>query len=123
MWETRVWSLGQEDPLEKGMATHLPGEVRGPRSLVGYSPAGRHDWVTNTSGASLVAQMVENLHAAKTLLTLFIKHLFYVRYSVRLWGSKINTVRLKKKNKNEVISFLLHCVAFGILVPRPGIEP
>ena len=22
MWETWVWSLGQEDPLEKGMATH-----------------------------------------------------------------------------------------------------
>ena len=22
MWETQVWSLGQEDPLEKGMATH-----------------------------------------------------------------------------------------------------
>ena len=22
MWETRVWSLGWEDPLEKGMATH-----------------------------------------------------------------------------------------------------
>ena len=22
MWETRVLSLGQEDPLEKGMATH-----------------------------------------------------------------------------------------------------
>ena len=22
MWETRVWSLGQEDPLEKEMATH-----------------------------------------------------------------------------------------------------
>ena len=22
MWETRVWSLGQEDPLEKKMATH-----------------------------------------------------------------------------------------------------
>ena len=22
MQETRVWSLGQEDPLEKGMATH-----------------------------------------------------------------------------------------------------
>ena len=21
-WETSVWSLGQEDPLEKGMATH-----------------------------------------------------------------------------------------------------
>ena len=22
MWETWVWSLGQEDPLEEGMATH-----------------------------------------------------------------------------------------------------
>ena len=22
MWETWVWSLGQEDPLEAGMATH-----------------------------------------------------------------------------------------------------
>ena len=22
IWETRVWSLGQEDPLEKEMATH-----------------------------------------------------------------------------------------------------
>ena len=22
MWETRIRSLGQEDPLEKGMATH-----------------------------------------------------------------------------------------------------
>ena len=22
MWETQVWSLGQEDPLEKGTATH-----------------------------------------------------------------------------------------------------
>ena len=22
LWETQVWSLGGEDPLEKGMATH-----------------------------------------------------------------------------------------------------
>ena len=30
MWETQIWSLGQEDPLEKGMATHssiLVGEI------------------------------------------------------------------------------------------------
>ena len=33
--------LGQEDPLEEGMATtpvFLPGESHGQRSLVGYSP-------------------------------------------------------------------------------------
>ena len=39
--ETWVQSLGGEDPLEKGMATHfsiLPGELHEQRSLVGYSP-------------------------------------------------------------------------------------
>ena len=43
MQETQVGYLGQEDPLEKGMATHsmlLPGEFHGQRSLVGYSPWG-----------------------------------------------------------------------------------
>ena len=41
--ETWVRSLGGEDPLEKGMATHssiLPGEFHGQRSLEGYSPWG-----------------------------------------------------------------------------------
>ena len=36
-------SLGQEDPLEKGMATHLvflPGEFHGQRILMDYSPCG-----------------------------------------------------------------------------------
>ena len=44
MRETRVQSLGQEDPLEKEMATcsvFLPGESHGRRSLVDYSPQGR----------------------------------------------------------------------------------
>ena len=41
MQETWVQFLGQEDPLEKEMATHssiLPGESHGQRSLAGYSP-------------------------------------------------------------------------------------
>ena len=55
MQETWVWSPGQEDPLEKGMATHSsilaqripwteePGRLQSVRSQrVG------HDWVTNT---------------------------------------------------------------------------
>ena len=43
MWETQVRSLGQEDPLEKEMATHsstLAWKIRGWRSLVGHSPWG-----------------------------------------------------------------------------------
>ena len=40
MQETRVRSLGWEDPLEKEMATHsniLAWRIHGQRSLVGYS--------------------------------------------------------------------------------------
>ena len=43
MQETRVQSQGQEDPLEKGMATHssiLPGEFQGQRGQAGYGPWG-----------------------------------------------------------------------------------
>ena len=39
--ETWLWSLGQEDPLEKRMATLssiLAGESHGQRSLAGYNP-------------------------------------------------------------------------------------
>ena len=39
MQETPVWSLGWEDPLEKGMATHS-SIFAWRRSLVGYSPWG-----------------------------------------------------------------------------------
>ena len=41
-----IQSLGEEDALEKGMATHssiLTGESHGQRGLVGYSPWGRQE--------------------------------------------------------------------------------
>ena len=51
--ERQVRSLGREDPLEEGMATHssiFPGKSHGQRSLEGYSLWGhkrvRHDLVT-----------------------------------------------------------------------------
>ena len=58
MWQTRVWSLGQEDSLEKGLATH--SRVLALRISWTEEPGGlesmslqrvRHDWVdwvTNT---------------------------------------------------------------------------
>ena len=49
----QVQSLGQEDPLDKKMATHsvlVPGKSHGQRGLGGYSPwdpkGGRHNSVT-----------------------------------------------------------------------------
>ena len=47
MHDTQVPSLGQEDPLEKGMATYSSitvWRIHGQRSLVGYSY-----WVTKES--------------------------------------------------------------------------
>ena len=44
--ETRVQSLGWEDPLEKEMSIHssiLPGKSHGQRSLEGYSPWGHKE--------------------------------------------------------------------------------
>ena len=46
MQETRVRSLGREDPLEKGWLhtpVFLPGKSYGQKSLVGYSPWGRKE--------------------------------------------------------------------------------
>ena len=46
MQKTQVWSLGLEDPLEKGMASvFLPGEFHGQRSLVGYSQGIAKTWI------------------------------------------------------------------------------
>ena len=52
MQETRTQYLGQEDLLEKEMATHSSSAW----SLVGYGPwdhTVRHDWATNTFTLSL----------------------------------------------------------------------
>ena len=47
MWETWVRALGQEDPLEEGMATHSSilawRNPHGQRSLVGHSPQGHKE--------------------------------------------------------------------------------
>ena len=57
VWETWVQSLGWEDPLEKGMATHssiLAWEIHGQMSLLGYSPWGHKEldttwWLNNNN--------------------------------------------------------------------------
>ena len=54
--ETWAQSLGQEDPLEKGMTTTLVfflGESHGQRTLVGYSPWG-HKELDTTEGLTQV---------------------------------------------------------------------
>ena len=61
MQETRVRSLGLEDPLEEKMATRsniLAWEIHGQRSLVGYSPWGLqrvgHGLATKTAKSNVI---------------------------------------------------------------------
>ena len=60
MWETRVQSLGWEDPLEKGMATHtsiLARKIPWTEQSGGLQSMGsqrvRHDWATITHSATM----------------------------------------------------------------------
>ena len=62
MQETWVQSLGQEDPLEKEMATHssiLAWKILWKRSLVGYSP-----WGSKESGHNLATGQQEFLYGS-----------------------------------------------------------
>ena len=70
MQEIQVWSLGREDPLEKGMATHsriLAGKSYGQRSLAGYSPWGHKE-----------LDMTE-------WLTLSLSRWFWTKLSIKIW--------------------------------------
>ena len=65
MQEMQVQSLGQEDPLEKGMTTHYI--ILGQRSLEGYTPWGRrvrHELATCPHGAK-----------EKGIMFIFLSHL------------------------------------------------
>ena len=73
MRETRVQSLGWEDPLEKEMAAHsilLPGKFHGWRSLIGYSPRGHKE-----------SDTTEQLHCTLKKVICTRSWLQHVRYS------------------------------------------
>ena len=71
MQETWVWTLWQEDPLEKEMATHssfLSWKIPWTEELAGYSAGGRervgHDWVANTHFGFHVSDMLYSFKLA-----------------------------------------------------------
>ena len=78
MWETRVWSLGREDPLEKEMATHssilawrIPWREEPGRLQSMGSQRVRHDWETSLHFTS----PHRYLYNSKTCLALIFFHL------------------------------------------------
>ena len=63
--ETRVRSLGREDPREEGMAptpVFLPGESHGQRSLVGYSLCSGKESATTKHTHTNYTHVIESLN-------------------------------------------------------------
>ena len=105
MQENQVWSLGQEDPLEQGMATHsmgngvfpfLPGqcyEQRSPQEPGGLQSMELqrvgHDWMTNNTMYDLNKNFIQISKWISSDLT--ISHTFYKTNELRLcltsWSS------------------------------------
>ena len=75
MQETQVWSLGREDRLEKGMATHfiiLSWRIPWPEELGGQQSMGSHrvghDWETYTFYVRLLLHAFWSIYKSKVLL-------------------------------------------------------
>ena len=98
--ETQVQSLGQEDPLEKGMATtpvFLPGEFHGLvisfRSLAGYSPWGCKE-------SDRTEQLMQTLLCIKYCSKSFM-HIHQFNSTIILWEGTFLTL---STDKNSVLA-------------------
>ena len=83
IWETWVWSLGREDPLKKGMATHsstfawrIPW-VEEPGSLqsMGHKESDTTEWLTLSQFSNLIN--VKTGFRREEMLVIFIVLIFY----------------------------------------------
>ena len=105
MWETQVWSLGWEDPLEKGMAIHssilawnIPWMLGGLQFM--RSQRVRHDWVTNS---------FTTVSTCYSCSLIKLKHLF----SFILWGSPVLQVG-SGGFESFAVSFFDSCSVFTL---------
>ena len=91
MQETWVWSLGGEDPLEKGMATHcsiLAWEIPWQRNLAGYNLWGCKELVTSERLTLSLSLLSPN----RVLLLLFQFGCFYFFFWPDAVARTFNTV-------------------------------
>ena len=97
MQEAWIWSLGQEDPLEKRMLPIplLPGESHGQRSLVGYSPW-RHEQSDMTERLTLSLFSNENYYVSQ----LHFSSGLYDRY--KPWHMKLGNWTHWQRRKENV---------------------
>ena len=114
MWESWVRSLGQEDPLEKGMATHssilawrIPWtEEPGGLQSMG-SPRARHNWATEL--AHMTANYVDaptplgnsdfKLSLKKKFSSIHLKHIFFKSSNIKTRTLPLATIIHKESGR------------------------
>ena len=139
--ETWVWSLGQEDTLEKGMAVHssiswkIPCTEEPGGLLSMGSQRVRHDWETNTLTLSRLIEQNELNNILKitgiwrslinnnSLPTLHLSH-FQFRLSVALWwivllqGCSQRSPKTIFNQIKELIKAKRKCIHFSFQAPK-----
>ena len=98
MQETRVQSQGQEDPLEKGVATHssiLPGEFQGQRGQVGYGP-----WGCKEMDMTKYTFVYIYIYVLKYILCLImaVEFLQIISIGLLLWSQQVIFIHIPLKN-------------------------
>ena len=90
--ETQVWSLGQEDPLEKGvtvyfsiLAWRIPRR-EWPGGLQSKSHRVRHDWMTNTFTFNEMCRM--SFVIAKFLVSYVYSELIFPDKNGKIWSKR-----------------------------------
>ena len=104
--ENWFWSLGQENPLEKGMAIHssiLAGRIPWTEEPGGLQSMGeqrvRHNWVINTFTFSLHMQLLNWQIATELLNKLLKKNSYWTSQSPSIRGWKWLSAYEKDSNK------------------------
>ena len=94
MWDTQVWFLGWEDPLEKKMAAHsstlawkIPWMEEHDRLQYMVSQSVGHDWATSPSSFLLIAERKEEL---KSLLMEMKVEKEITGLNLNIWKIKID---------------------------------
>ena len=129
MWETQVWSLGWQDPLEKEMATHsstLTWKIPWREEPGGLQSTGskrvRHDWATSlsfshpyvTTGKTIALTIWTFVGKVMSLLFNMLSRFVigFLPRSMRLWLQSLSTVILEaKKIKSVTVPLFPHLFA------------
>ena len=112
--ETRVWSLSQEDPLEKGITIHssiltwrIPWIEEPGRLQSMGSQRVRHDWATNTFTFQMCVCVCVCMLSCSVMLDICVCIYIYIYIYI---------------HTHTWLHMWPHHTASGILVPQPGIR-